>query len=556
MSNILQIYDNSLALKAIIKTVLKDNLTEELLGLFEYTFTSPVNEKILEYLEDGNIVKVEDDYFDIVKYELKSDADNIDIATVETEHVSYRLSNQIIEDGGYSHFGDLQSHLNLLLSGTDFMVGTIQTSDDITYTVTEKKSIRAIIYELFLLAGQEISFSGFTINSYYLRGDQNGKLFTKNRNIKIIGKTFDKKTEDGIPIISYFCTPINMQDRISLGDKAVVIHKDLDINVDMRIVSISRSICDPINVEIELSNKSVKLEDSIYKIVSEKLQKQNRYYGITLGPDDGLKMEASDLSSRMLLNSDELRMQKGDGVGNYEDKLYFDTILGEFVFNGTIYAEDGQFSGDIVAATVTGGTISAADISGSTITGGTITGTVIDNGTGTFYVDSLGNLEATSVEISGIITGSSFNTLKSGDVNYAEIDDDGIHLYTYFGGAWLEHGMQNDYTLGGTTWKNAGNPWFNLHAEGTSGGMITSFDSSSNLYNNLLVDSGYSYPFNVWDFSTHAIAVYGLETGYSGTHNHGIPNGTKLATSSDGVNVDGNVTWVESGSHMHGVRKA
>lgn len=49
------------------------------------------------------------------------------------------------------------------------------------------------------------------------------------------------------------------------------------------------------------------------------------------------------------------------------------------------------------------------------------------------------------------------------------------------------------------------------------------------------------------------IAIVGDSTSshVQGNHNHGIPNGTKLATTADGVTVNGFVTFVESGGFSH-----
>lgn len=45
--------------------------------------------------------------------------------------------------------------------------------------------------------------------------------------------------------------------------------------------------------------------------------------------------------------------------------------------------------------------------------------------------------------------------------------------------------------------------------------------------------------------------VNGLVMNTSGSHNHGIPSNTKLATTEDGVTVSGYVTFLQSGSHEH-----
>ena len=79
---------------------------------------------------------------------------------------------------------------------------------------------------------------------------------------------------------------------------------------------------------------------------------------------------------------------------------------------GNLEANSGNFRGDITGSSGTfTGTLSAA-----TITGGTITGTSINNGTGTFLVDTAGNLTATSATITGTVTSSNV-TITGGTLN-------------------------------------------------------------------------------------------------------------------------------------------
>jgi len=47
----------------------------------------------------------------------------------------------------------------------------------------------------------------------------------------------------------------------------------------------------------------------------------------------------------------------------------------KFTFTGDLSGATGTFSGNVTAATITGGTISGASISGTTINGGSISGT-------------------------------------------------------------------------------------------------------------------------------------------------------------------------------------
>ncbi|WP_091067290.1 hypothetical protein [Paenibacillus sp. NFR01] len=119
--------------------------------------------------------------------------------------------------------------------------------------------------------------------------------------------------------------------------------------------------------------------------------KQGRnYFGLSVSPDYGLKIQRSDGKSDLTLNSDVM-----DWRVNGQSSLYFDAQTNKLKFAGVLEAAGGTFSGALVAATgtfagalqaVTGtfsGALQAASgsfsgqISASTILGGNVTGALI-----------------------------------------------------------------------------------------------------------------------------------------------------------------------------------
>ena len=99
-----------------------------------------------------------------------------------------------------------------------------------------------------------------------------------------------------------------------------------------------------------------------------------------------------------------------------KELLYFDSTKNKMVF-----------SGDVVAATITGGTITGATVNGTTINGGTINGGEFnggsihigenEDGSYNFSVDESGHMIAKSGEFSGKITASEFigGSIKIGE---------------------------------------------------------------------------------------------------------------------------------------------
>ena len=92
-------------------------------------------------------------------------------------------------------------------------------------------------------------------------------------------------------------------------------------------------------------------------------------------------------------------------------------------FTGTLSGVDGNFTGTISATQITGGTLTA-----NIIDGGEIDGSSINLGSGTFTVDTSGNMVATSATITGAITSSSGTiggwTIGSTDLSSGNISID------------------------------------------------------------------------------------------------------------------------------------
>jgi len=89
-----------------------------------------------------------------------------------------------------------------------------------------------------------------------------------------------------------------------------------------------------------------------------------------------LEIERYDKLARSRFNADEWKAEVGDGLGGYTNALFFDILAGKY-----------KFIGDLDAT--------------GTITGGHFIGGTINIGSGTFTVDSSGNVIANSLEVNG-----------------------------------------------------------------------------------------------------------------------------------------------------------
>jgi hypothetical protein len=88
----------------------------------------------------------------------------------------------------------------------------------------------------------------------------------------------------------------------------------------------------------ELANYVNGLASGLYRIETSTVAKGKSYYGARISPEYGFESIRSDLMARTVMNADLFAMQKGDGTGNWYNKLYFDPVEGLYIFDGLLSA--------------------------------------------------------------------------------------------------------------------------------------------------------------------------------------------------------------------------
>lgn len=90
-------------------------------------------------------------------------------------------------------------------------------------------------------------------------------------------------------------------------------------------------------------------EEDITKIMDSVVNLDKAYYGVTVSEENGLTIKRSDGTSEALFNSDTFAMRALiDGI--MQDRLYFDTQKGDYIFNGALGA-DAAFTDSLYAET-------------------------------------------------------------------------------------------------------------------------------------------------------------------------------------------------------------
>ncbi|WP_099521316.1 prophage endopeptidase tail family protein [Paenibacillus sp. BIHB 4019] len=196
---------------------------------------------------------------------------------------------------------------------------------------------------------------------------------------------------------------------------------------------------------------------------------------------------------------------------------------------GMIHAKGGSFEGDITASgTITGGTII-----GATLTGGVITGALIQTKVEGQFPRSV---MSTTENMFGVYTDAS---------NYV--------LFQNYGGAPAFR-----FVTAGTQRALINTLLGYLEIFGDNGVYINAANGAANITlaaNNVIMPS-WSSVVNGTSGQTLQEAFLtkaqkGIPTGSGGAHNHGIPSGTRLATTDSSGAVTGFVTYSAAGTHTH-----
>lgn len=407
--NRIKIYNPDLTLLAVVAKAIKPTITEELNGAYTFGFEYVIDDEKSQYMQVGNIVEVEGNYFRIAyTEETRNDDDTLTIS-VSCEHVVYDLIEQELDY--YTVDGTATQMLQALLTDTAFTVGDVETSEVKTVSIQEKQNKKDILYAIASVFGLELKFDKFAI-SLVKRGSDNGVQFRYRRNIKGITRIVDGRNKvDGQPSIAYELDAVMLEqlfgdsEHFELGDTVRVYDEGLGVDVTTRIVKMSYDIEERITADVEIANFIPNVTDTLMQIERTTVHKEKIYNGVVIGPENGFVAERSDKMARNTMNATFGNMlELGDGEGNYEPVFYV-TIEGEEAKLNL--KGNAEFTGKILASL----------IEASNLKGGSI-----EIGDNMFAVDNTGHMIANSAYIQGLIEASEFIGGKIIITNEAETE--------------------------------------------------------------------------------------------------------------------------------------
>lgn len=335
----------------VIDTVLEASRREIINGDNLLDFSVELDERLSRHVNEYNVIGLGKDYFDIAKFTRGQNGSNLPVADIECEHVSYRLNKPEYNKDYFTEIGTPTQILDKILEGTGFISGTVEFTEPLTYSIQQATSRRGLLMGYVALLGGEIEFDGFVVSILTQRGSTVPKDLMAGNNVTVISKSVDKRTldENGNPTISYQCALENPVD-LAIGDVVTLGYDRLDINVTLRIVSITKNPYNPQEVEFEVGNYVNSLEDSIYRIETSMVAKGVNYNGNRISAENGFESVRNDDKARTVMNATEGISVYSDTGEGLQRNFYVDTngklqakeivIDGDGNFKGTIYAEN------------------------------------------------------------------------------------------------------------------------------------------------------------------------------------------------------------------------
>lgn len=362
----IKVLDSNLKRLCVLNRITSSSRCEEINGENTLNFKSILDLKVANYIFDTSVFEIDDDYFDLGCYTKDANEDKTYTVEVETDHVSYRLNKEEYNVEYFAQTGTPEFILGKILEGTEFTVGALEFTTEVTYSAQEAKSRRQLLVEFATYLGGELDFFQFEIGIVVKRGSRVRRRLIKGKNINVVSKSVNKREIDktGVYSISYTCEPtILPKGKYSLGDDVLLIQNGLGIREELRVVSIKYDPYDPSKTTLVFSNVISGFDSALYQIATTTVVKDKLYNGARIGPEFGFESVRNDKKARSYFRSDGMAFQSGDGTGEtWRDRMYFEY---NSELDETSLVFDGKLSAaviDVIKLTAGAATVAGFDI--------------------------------------------------------------------------------------------------------------------------------------------------------------------------------------------------
>lgn len=341
------IYSPGGVLKYTLPAIQASRLHQSLNGECLFDFNMPG--RFIPDLAVGDEVQLGDLYFTVVRVAKQTTAAGATFA-ISCEHVSYQLADELQTAAHFS--GTVAAVLAEILSGTSFTVGRVEIPGTFSVTINNDTNKRSALQEWAAATGAELSYSGRAINFLSRVGSAVPRILSDVENVAALSVTLDSRSETQ----SYAVTLSRLQ-TLALGDAVTIRYTSLDLDTTTRVITLDYDPFHPWTINMVTGDHIPDFTGAVSAALEARLREGQPYFGVTIDREQGLKIARSDGMSEAIFNSDFFTMRALiDGV--MRDRIYFDPIKGDYVFDGALGADavftDSLYAeqGDIAELTV------------------------------------------------------------------------------------------------------------------------------------------------------------------------------------------------------------
>ena len=319
-----------------IEKILTCTKKETLSGVLTLNFETLITDE-LETLVNGSdyTILYNNEYYDVVSIQ-KSLSKGLYKIKFSCEHVSYRLSG--FSRSYFWGIGTVKEILTLLLKDTGFYAGISDITADFEIPIKEESTVRSMILKIANIIGCDVEFTGFYVNMFSHRGSSN-PIDLIDKNVVSISKT----EKAGLLVPTYSIT-VRPTTNLVVGDELHLKFDRLGINENVRLIGITSKPFISKDYDLEVGVAEATIEADLVSLKQDSIESNKSYYGVKISPDDGLTVVREDQKAKVIMNSDEFRMQAMDEDYIFRDRLYFDPIAGSYKFSGSIEVDAGKIN--------------------------------------------------------------------------------------------------------------------------------------------------------------------------------------------------------------------
>lgn len=415
---------------AFLNNLTEATVKEALNGEYTLSFVATIDHLKTDFLYDEeNLINYDDDLFRVAMLEEIHDEDDMLTVSVECEHISYDLINNVMSDFNYTYTSAAEVMSNCLL-GTDFSLRSCDITEKTDIQYTEECNSKQISIAIANNWHGELKYYRHYIDLVKSRGQNRGTGFIFGKNLKSVKRIINRAEET----TSYDVEVVEGSETeelgyYELGDTVRVMDQRLNVDYECKIIEIEKDILTGLNSSVVLGDAIKDMRSSfssirkdikeVKEIVEDSAPEWDKVKNITNENGDIIlgKLNALTNIASKIVNSTGTFIQ-GDSYSMWHDQPTEEasTFATKWSAQGLVFANSKDSDGNWQWQTALGADgLIATSISSSCLS--TITANVIN-----LVVDSLIGKTITGVTLEG-------STIYAGDRSngtYTEITTDGV----------------------------------------------------------------------------------------------------------------------------------